>query len=229
MLKKIGMESLLIFSHIFSGATALLTGLILMLRPKGTQTHIRLGWVYATSMFTICLSALTMISFFRFSFFLMVIAVLTFYSTFVGVRVTRRKKADTEKWYDWGAAVITCLFALGLFGYAIHIFNIAGWHWVAVLSLVFGSLTFANGWRDLLFFYNRKTDHPQWWLHNHINAMGGSYIAAVTAFVVQNGDAWLPGSSFQWLFWVLPGAIGGSIIGRVIRKHKRDSLPQKTL
>lgn len=223
------MHSLLIYLHIFAGVSALLVGLILMFRPKGTKTHIRLGWIYAIAMFTICLSALTLISFYRFSFFLMVIGVLTGYSTFVGIRVTRRKKAGTEKWYDWGAAIITCLFALGLFGYAIHVFNIAGWHWVGFLSLVFGSLTFANGWRDLVFFYKKKVDHREWWLYNHINAMGGSYIAAVTAFVVQNGDAWMPGSSFQWLFWVLPGAIGGTIIGRVIKKYKNASPSQSPI
>lgn len=217
------MEPILIFSHIFAGSTALLTGLILMLRPKGTKTHIRLGWVYSISMFTICLSALTIISFYRFSFFLMVVGVLTFYSTFVGVRVTRRKEVGTEQWYDWGAAIITCLFALGLFGYAIYIFKIAGWHWVGFLSIVFGVLTFSRGWTDLVFYRKKKADHSQWWLHNHINAMGSSYIAAVTAFVVQNGDAWMPDTSFQWLFWILPGAIGGTIISRVIRRHKSSA------
>ena len=217
------MESFLIYAHIFTGGTALLTGLILMFRPKGTRTHIRLGWVYAVSMFVICLSALTIISFYRFSFFLMVVGVLTFYSTFVGIRVTRRKKVGTEKWYDWGAALVTCLFAFGLFGYAIYIFYVAGWHWVGFLSVIFGTLTFSNGWKDLVCFYKQQTRHPQWWLHNHINAMGSSYIAAVTAFVVQNGDAWMPDTSFQWLFWVLPGAIGGTIISRVIRKYKTTS------
>lgn len=223
------MHSFLIFLHIFAGVSALLVGLILMFRPKGTKSHIRLGWVYAISMFIICSSSLILISFYRFSFFLMVIAVLTFYTTFVGVRVTRRKKAGTEQWYDWGAAVVTCLFALGLFGYAIHIFSIAGWHWVGLLSIGFGALTFLNAWRDLVFFYKKKTDHPQWWLHNHINAMGGSYIAAVTAFAVQNGDAWLPNSSYQWLFWVLPGVIGGRIIAQVIRKRKKAPTSQTSI
>ena len=171
----------------------------------------------------ICLSAIAIISFYRFSFFLMVIGVLTFYSTFVGVRVTRRKQVGTEQWYDWTAAIITCLFAMGLFGYAIYVFSIAAWHWVGFLSIVFGVITFSRGWTDLAFYRRKQTDHPQWWLHNHINAMGSSYIAAVTAFVVQNGDAWMPESSFQWLFWVLPGAIGGTIIGRVIRRYKSTS------
>lgn len=217
------MEPFLIYAHIFAGGTALVTGLILMLRPKGTKTHIRLGWVYSISMFTICLSALAIISFYRFSFFLMVIGVLTFYSTLVGVRVTRRKQIGTEKWYDWAASIITCLFAFGLFGYAFHVFNIAGWHWVGFLSILFGGLSFLNGWKDLVFFYKKNADHKQRWLHNHINAMGSSYIAAVTAFVVQNGDAWMPETSFKWVFWVLPGVIGGTIIGRVIRKYKNTS------
>ncbi len=219
------MDSFLTYSHIVSGGIALLVGLILMFRPKGTKAHIRLGWIYSFSMFWICASALTIITFYRFSFFLMVIGVLTFYSTFVGIRTTRRKQPGTERWYDWMASIITCLFALGLFGYAIHIFNIAGWHWVGFLSILFGTFTFANGWTDLVYFYKKKANHAQRWLHEHINAMGGSYIAAVTAFAVQNGDAWLPGSSVSWLFWVLPGAIGGIIIARVIKKYKRNASP----
>jgi hypothetical protein len=46
--------------------------------------------------------------------------------------------------------------------------------------------------------------------------MGGSYISAVTAFVVVNIQ--LP--QFQWVLWILPGIIGGILIGRTIRKYK---------
>lgn len=217
------MDYFLTYVHIIAGSTALLMGLFLMLRPKGTKMHVRLGWVYVLSMFSLCISALLIISFYRFSFFLMVIGVLTFYATFVGIRVMRRRQKGEEKWYDWAAAITTCLFGLGLFGYAVHVFNMVGWHYVGMLSILFGSFTLYSGWSDIQFFRASQPDHKDWWLHQHISAMGGSYIAAVTAFAVQNGDAWLPDSSLGWLMWVLPGVIGGPIIGRVIRKRKAMS------
>ena len=215
------MDTFLTYSHIVAGSTALLSGMILMLRPKGTRLHVALGWVYAIAMFWICLSALSIITFYRFSFFLMVVGVLTAYSTFVGIRVNRRRQLGSQKWYDWMASIITCLCGLGLYGYAIYVFSIAGWHWVGMLSLIFGTLTLVNGGRDIKFFIQGKSDDPKWWFHQHINAMGSSYIAAVTAFVVQNGDHWMPENSVQWLFWVLPGAIGGTIIGRVIARSRK--------
>ena len=214
------MDVFLTYSHIIAGTTALLVGLLLMFRPKGTRTHVILGWIYAISMFWICASAFSIVAFYRFSFFLMIIGVLTFYSTFVGVRVTRRKEPGNEKWYDWGAAIVTCLFAIGLYGYAIYIFIAIGFHILGMLSIVFGTFTFINGWRDLKFFKRSEVDHPKWWLHQHIIAMGSSYIAAVTAFAVQNGDVFMPKSSLNWFLWILPGVFGGFIIRRVVQKSK---------
>lgn len=220
------MDTFLTYSHILAGSIALLIGLILMTRPKGTRTHVIMGWIYSGSMFWICASALLIIAFYRFSFFLMVVGVLTFYSTFVGIRVTRRRSVDAQKWYDWLASIITCMFGLGLYGYAIHIFGQAGWHWVGLLSVLFGTLTILNAGRDLRFFIQNQTNDPKWWMHQHINAMGSSYIAAVTAFAVQNGDAWMPDSSLNWLLWIAPGLLGGTIIGRVIRKSKQGLVTQ---
>lgn len=214
------MEQALIISHIVGGTTALLVGLVLMLRPKGDQLHITMGWIYTVGMFTVCFSAFGIVAFYRFSFFLMVIGVLTFYNTYVGVRVVRRRKSQVVQWYDWVISSLTSAFGIGLIGYGLYLFQLnQGFHIAVLLSAIFGVFTFLNGFRDLRKFNAKKYGNSAWWLREHINNMGGSYIAAFTAFVVQNGDAFLPNSSYNWLLWVLPGVVGGFVIAKAIKKR----------
>ena len=213
------MTQALIFLHVACGALVLLVGLILMFRPKGTRLHRRLGWMYVLAMWTICLSAFLLIAFHRFSFFLMVVGVLTFYFTFVGVRVVRRPKQGKEQWYDWVVSIVTFAFGLGLIGYGIYVaFLVGGFHVVALLGLIFGFGTAQTAWKDIRFFVSKGEPERKWWLYQHINAMGGSYIAAVTALAVQNGNAFLPGASYGWLLWILPGIVGSFVVGGAIRR-----------
>ena len=217
------MENFLIYSHIFCGGTVLLLGLIQMFGKKGSKNHILLGKVYVGAMWWICLSAIAIITFYRFSAFLMVIAALTFYASFTGVRVLKRKKIGSEKWFDWFVAIITSLFGLGLIGYAANLyFNHPGNEILALLCVIFGLFTFYNAFQDLLFFIQKKTNSKVWWLKQHIGAMGGSYIAAVTAFAVQNPDLLIPGSSYQWLLWILPAIIGNPIVARATKKWSKQ-------
>ena len=221
------MEKFLIYTHVFCGATVLLLGLVQMFGKKGGKSHILLGKVYVGAMWWICLSAVCIISFYRFSAFLMVIAVLTFYSSFTGVRVLKRKKIGTEKWYDWVVAIATALFGLGLIGYGINLyFSFPGNEILVILCLIFGFFTFYNAYQDLRFFLRKQANSKVWWLRQHIGAMGGSYIAAVTAFAVQNPDLILPGSSYQWLLWILPAIIGSPVVSRASRKWTARSPEQ---
>lgn len=218
------MEKFLIISHIVCGGTVLLLGLIQMARPKGDRNHTLLGKIYVGAMWWICLSAFSIILVYRFSAFLLVIGVLTFYASFTGVRVLHRRKVGTEKWYDWAVAVISMIIGLGLVGYAvILLMNHPGSEVLAFLCIIFGFFTFYNALRDFLHFLRKKVKEEQWWLRQHIGAMGGSYIAATTAFAVQNPDLFMPGSSNQWLLWILPSVIGNPIIVLAIRRRMRKS------
>ncbi len=61
----------------------------------------------------------------------------------------------------------------------------------------------------------------------HITGMGGSYVALLTAFYVDNGKQlplWdrLPTATF----WILPSAVGVPLMWRAVRRHARqDSEP----
>lgn len=212
------MEKLLVYSHIVCGGIVLLLGIYQMLNRKGSKNHVLIGRVYVGAMWWICLSAWAIISFYRFSAFLMVIAVLTFHASFVGVRIFRRKKAKSEKWYDWGVSIITSLFGVGIIIYGARLYLNTPNTILAFLCVLFGIFSLFNGAQDLRFFIRNPTVEKNWWLQQHISAMGGSYIAAITAFAVQNPNLFMPNSSYQWLLWILPGAIGSPLIALAVRK-----------
>ncbi len=215
------MEQFLIISHIISGGTVLLLGLIQMFNRKGGKNHIILGKIYVGSMWWICLSALSIITIYRFSAFLLVIAVLTFHTSFVGIRVVNRKRPGSEKWYDWVVAGATSLFGIGLVGYGLYTYFVVSQPVLAFLCAAFGILTLKNGTDDLRFFIKPNVSEKSWWLYQHIGAMGGSYIAALTAFAVQNPNIFMPNSSNQWLLWILPGIIGTPVISLATRRWRK--------
>ncbi|MEQ8240707.1 MAG: hypothetical protein RIA69_15925 [Cyclobacteriaceae bacterium] len=214
------MEKFLLLSHASSGAIVLAIGLINMVNRKGGKWHALLGKIYVGTMWWICLSALLVISFYRFSFFLMVIAVLTFYSTFVGIRVIKRKSTGREEWYDWVVAGATMLFGIGLIGYGCYAFYVTkSPNVIGFLSLIFGGGTAYTGFSDLRRFKLAKPKTKNWWIRQHMSAMGGSYIAAITAFAVQNSNIFLP-QNYTWVAWLLPTVIISPMLSYFIRKQK---------
>jgi hypothetical protein len=69
------------------------------------------------------------------------------------------------------------------------------------------------GWRA-------RRSHRPGWVRVHAWAMGGSYIALLTGFYVDNGPQlplWdrLP----HWMYWVLPAAIGGPLIWWALSRY----------
>ncbi len=219
------MEKLLIYSHILSGSTVLLLGILNFVNRKGAKNHLLIGKIYVGAMWWICLSALLILSFYRFSFFLLVISVITFYASFVGLRVLRRKQVGSESWYDRAVAALTSLFGISLFGYGIYVFwPFTQFSVVGLLSLIFGFVTFKNGFDDLRFFYRKPAQDQNWWLSQHIGAMGGSYIAALTAFAVQNGGIFFADQSYRWLTWVLPTMIFAPVLSIIQRRFTSENI-----
>ena len=220
------MERLLLLSHAVSGGIVLLLGLISLLNRKGSSHHIIIGRIYVGTMWWICLSAFLIISFYRFSFFLLVIGVLTFYSSFVGLRVVKRKSSNSDLWYDWLVSIITLLFGLGLFLYGVRSFLTNGEITVfGSLSLLFGALTMLPAYIDLRNFTSKAADKKLWWLEQHIRALGGSYIAAITAFAVQNGSIFLP-EDFYWLAWILPSLVFSPVLSILRRSYVKKISPK---
>lgn len=108
---------------------------------------------------------------------------------------------------------------------AIFIFTLLGWgFWalrlgaaIGIAALLFGILGSNFLLRDIKNFIRPPKEKMHWW-YSHIGSMGGSYIFAVTAFVVVNVE--LP--VYNWVLWILLGVIGGTVITFTIKKYKRQ-------
>lgn len=214
-------QQLLIWSHIIPGFLSLVIGLLIFIFRKSGRTHVILGWIYASAIFWVCLSAFLHIAFFRFSFFLSVIGVITFNSTYSGIRIMRKRNSGKTKWYDWLVALLTTIFGFGLVAYGIYKTVDHGNYILGLLSLIFGLLSIFRGLGDIKQFISPLPKSDQWWLHHHISAMGGSYIAAVTAFAVQFGNIYLDHLAWSWILWVLPAIVISPILSKYRSKLAR--------
>lgn len=91
-------------------------------------------------------------------------------------------------------------------------------HWTRDYPLfILGTLSFAAA------LAGRIARRKRWpgWVRLHIIAMGVSYILLLTAFYVDNGKSlplWKELPSIA--YWILPGAIGGPIIGRALLRPR---------
>ena len=99
---------------------------------------------------------------------------------------------------------------------------------VGCLSLFFGVLTIIFARNDIRLFRMRNPTDRLWWLYHHISYICGSFIAAFTAFLVQNNHLIFP-RGMEWIGWVLPTVIGAPVISRYIRKYKRKGKSRRRM
>lgn len=201
--------------HIAGGTVALLTGLGAMLTAKGDKLHRLFGKIYFWGMTAVFVGALFTAIGHRRDFLLMV-AFFSYYMTVRGYRILSQKKLHAGQKvaaWDWAFAGVSGLFIFSLIGWGT--WALLNGNTMGIVGIVFGLIGSNSLFQDVKTFVKPPQQKMHWW-YGHISSMGGSYISAVTAFVVVNIQ--LP--QFQWTLWVLPGVIGGIIIGRTIRKYK---------
>lgn len=205
---------IMLLLHIAGGTSALITGLGAMLTSKGSKIHRRFGKSYFWSMTTVFVSAV-LLSVGHHKTFLLMVAFFSYYFTVRGYRVLYLKglgKTQSATWVDWVIGVVAGVFILFLLTWGTY--SVIQRDMMGIVALVFGSIGTSYLVGDIRSF-KRQPKHMHWW-YGHIASMGASYIAAFTAFVVVNIS--IPG--FGWVLWILPSIIGGSLIGRTIRKYK---------
>ena len=175
----------LLIIHIAAGFISLVTGLISILSLKGGKIHKKSGKIYFYSMTIVFVTAIIIASY-RFNRFLFLIAFLSYYSVFAGVRKLRLKnlhKNQKPKWFDWTAGIfngIANLFFIGLgIYYSIENGFFSGG---ALLSVGFGIGGLLISYVNLKPFIIRPNKSYHWYL-SHIGNMFGGYIATSTAFL----------------------------------------------
>jgi uncharacterized membrane protein len=209
---------LLLATHIAAGTTALLAGLVPMLGRKGGVWHVRAGRLYVYCMLAVALTAvgLCLLQPLTLSrLFLTGVAMLSFYLSFSGWRAARRRSASLAR-PDQLLAVAALLVGVLMVGTGL---------WLqAVLFAFFGGLIclFAGlDTRQSLF--PRPAEQAEPWMLRHLARLGGSYIAAFTAFLVVNTGRVLPADAPAWLgtaVWIVPTLVGSLLIARTVRHYR---------
>jgi uncharacterized membrane protein len=207
--------SIVLVLHIAGGTISLISGLVAMLATKGGKIHRLAGKIYFGGMTAVFIGAvITAIGHHR--DFLLMIGFFSYYMTVRGYRVLYLKKLNQGQksvLMDWLIISVSAVFILSLFGWGIWALTFGSG--MGIAGITFGTIGATFLTSDIRNFVNPPTEKMHWWF-THIGSMGGSYISAVTAFVVVNIE--LP--QYNWVLWVLPAAIGGIIIARTIKKYK---------
>lgn len=221
--------SSLLITHVAAGSLALLLGLVAMLAQKGSRLHNRTGLVYVWCMTYVALSAVLLFvvqPFTIFRLFLTGVAVFSFYLSTTGYRAVVLKRAGlnltTPPSFDRWLTYITLLVSVGMMGYGLQLITAGTSSFLATLFTFFGGATFVFSGQD--FWRFGKPTARMFPFFHHIARMAGSYIAAFTAFLVNNNMRFLPTDAPEWIplaSWIAPSLIGGMMIGRTIAHYKK--------
>jgi len=217
-------EKSLLYSHVTAGVLALFCGLMAaFVGKKGGKLHKQVGAISYWSMFWIFVSAILLVSFVRFSFFLLIIAVFSYYLAFSGVRSLKMKRTGKAALVDWIAGGVTAAFGITLIGYGLFRTVTTGSFGVLeILCLFFGFFTANTAYINLKSYRDIGKQEKMWWWLAHMNNMNGSLIACITAFLVQNGRIFDLPNSLTWLPWVLPALAGTPLTAYWARKYRKQ-------
>lgn len=206
----------MLWLHIAGGTSSLITGLGAMLTTKGGKGHRLFGKIYFWSMTAVFVSAVVL-SIGHHKTFLLMVAFFSYYFTVRGYRILYLKKLGTAQ--KAGAVDMLISVVAGAFILFLYIWGalvLMKQESMGIVAIVFAVIGTSFVIKDIKQFSSKIAPEKMHWWYGHISSMGASYISASTAFVVVNIS--IPG--FGWALWILPSVIGGSLIGRTIRKYK---------
>jgi hypothetical protein len=212
-------HSLLLITHIIFGTSALLSGACAMLVRKTPGIHTKAGKIFYLSMYGAAATAL-LLSLINFSPFLLSIGIFTFYLTYTGKNAIdnwRRKEPLQADFYTQLPPIIGMVVALWMIANPIITMIQTNNIYVPLLA-IFGTILLINAGQDFIFLRNPANLYPKNkdFLLQHIGKMGGSYIAATTAFLVNNVSL-----DPAWIVWLLPTFVGSFMITLAIIKWKK--------
>lgn len=177
-------DGILRILHVSAGAIALLTGLLAIVTRKGKKAHNLVGMTYFGAMTAIFITAIP-IAIPKTNIFLLAVSVFSFYLAYTGFRYTRLKKIKHTPIFDLVFSYIAAVVFLAMIVMGSWLLLI-GQPVIATLLLVFGGIGLSMAIRDILRLSGKTKELPGNWIPGHLIRMQGSYIAAVTAFLVNN-------------------------------------------
>lgn len=206
--------TLMLIIHIAGGTIALLSGLAAMFTAKGGKTHRLAGKIYFGGMTAVFVGAV-IVALGHNRLFLLMVGVFSYYMTVRGYRILFFKQVGKLKpeILDLFILIISGIFLIGLLAWGVY--SLVMSNSMGIVAMTFGGIGLSFLISDIRSFITPPKEKMHWWF-THIGSMGGSYISAVTAFVVVN----IQFQQFNWVLWILPPMIGSIIIAKTIRKYR---------
>jgi len=213
--------------HILAGSLTLISGLIAMISKKGQAKHRLSGKIFFWSMAVTTLLGLNAGIFKPELNIFIPIAIISFYQAATGYRILFIKtlnKGQKPQIIDWvltiGMLLTSSVFViLGIINFNTDIF-------FSIVLFAFSTIGLYCCGVDL-YNYIKKPTNKFYWLFIHIFRMSHGFIAALTAFLVNNSKLFpfLP----QVLLLIIPIAVGQPIISFTIWNYKRKVNKTKLL
>lgn len=198
--------------HIIAGTVALMSGVIAMLTRKGARMHRRAGVVYVVCMLIVGITALVM-STIRPNPFLFAVAIFSAAMALSGWLPARGDNPRLGK-----------IIGMASFVAAILLCGVGVW-WIVtgelfgITAIVFGVISARYGWQDVRRIGMRNRSQR---IIAHVSAMGGAFIATVSAVSAVNLDVLPP-----LVRWLWPTVIGTPLIVWGIRSYLNAKSAQK--
>ncbi|CAN5331406.1 hypothetical protein BH09BAC3_BH09BAC3_29040 [soil metagenome] len=213
--------------HIFAGSLTLISGLVAMTSRKGQNTHRLSGKIFFWSMAVTTLLGLNAGIFKPELHIFIPIAIISFYQAATGYRILFIKtlnKGQKPQIIDWvltiGMLLTSSVFImLGIINMSTDIF-------FSIVLFAFSTIGLYCCGVDL-YNYIKKPTNKFYWLFIHIFRMSHGFIAALTAFLVNNSKLFpfLP----QVLLLIIPIAVGQPMISWIIWNYNRKAIKTKIL
>ncbi|MBM6500357.1 hypothetical protein [Flavobacterium macrobrachii] len=206
--------TILLIIHIIAGSIGLLTGTINIIKKKGDKTHKSVGKFFFYSMLINGFAGFIMSLIHR-NDFLLIVAVFSIYMVATGQRFLSLKQLNKEqkpKAIDWILTYTMLVFAFLFITYGSYL--LINKVYFGIVLLVFGVVCCLMAIKDIK-VYKGNIKEKNYWLLLHIQRMVGSYIAALTAFIVVNNH-FLPGI----VGWLLPTVIFTPLIVKWTKQYR---------
>lgn len=210
-------HKILLLIHVILGASGLLCGTVVLFSQKGDKKHKKMGKFFLLTMLGAAFLALGFAAL-KGNIFLFVVGIFTIYLIGTGARFIKLKlKSDEVKptWLDWTLSIFMLLSGVVFLIYGVKLLIVSkSFGWVLI---TFGTIGLSGVWQDIRYYRGLKKE-KMYWLATHIGRMTGGYIAAFTAFIVNNMGLFpqgIPG----FVFWLLPTVILTPLIVKWQRQY----------
>jgi hypothetical protein len=212
---------LLLFLHIAVGCAALLSGLAAIIFRNNVKKHRPFGKIYFWCMTIIFFTAFY-ISLYKQNWFLFFINIFSYHSCFTGYRSLKLKqihKGQKPAWYDWAVEILHVAANLVLISLGILLITQSNTQF-GIISITFAVLGLRISSATTKRLRN-KLKGKNYWLLSHIGDMLGSYIGAITAFLVNN-NRWI--GMPQIIAWLGPAVVLIPLIFYEVNRFKKKEV-----